>query len=316
MRRPVVGFPVVEVSVRRLNLALLVVVAACSSSSKSEPADDPSDRPTFGGGDGGASIDGGATPECAEETKDIFVLSEQNLLYSFHPPTLTFTSKGILKCPTFGATPTSMAVDRRGIAWIRHSDASIWKVDTRNLSCEPTVFEPGAETDAFYKYGMGFATASKGGSNEQLYLSDNGGSGLAKLDTRTLKLTPIGAYSGALAGKTSELTGTGEGKLYGFFVTAPAQIAEISKGTGEILSAKELANVYAGNAWAFSFYAGDFYIYTSSEGNGGGPPLGGAGSDVTRYRPSDGSVQIVKSKLGFKIVGAGVSTCAPTEAPK
>jgi len=301
--------------VRRVCLSLFVVVAACSSSSSSSPDGDPIDRPTFGTGDGGASTGGGTTPECAEETKDIYVLSEQNLLYSFHPPTLTFKSKGILKCPTFGATPTSMAIDRRGFAWIRHSDASIWKVDTRDLSCEATGFESGLASDAFYKFGMGFATASKGGSNEQLYLSDNGGSGLAKLDTRTMKLTPIGAYDGALAGKTSELTGTGEGKLYGFFVTAPAQIAEISKGTGEIVSAKELPNVFAGNAWAFSFYAGDFYIYTSAEA-AGGPPLAGAGSDVTRYRPSDGSVEVVKAKLGFKIVGAGVSTCAPTEAPK
>ena len=163
---------------------------------------------------------------------------------------------------------------------------------------------------------MGFSTSSKGGSNEQLFLSDNGGSGLAKLDTGTLKLSFVGSYTGALAGKTSELTGTGDGKLYGFFVTAPAQVAEISKGTGDVLSTKELPGVYAGNGWAFSFYAGDFYIYTSSEGNAGGPPRSGAGSDVTRYRPSDGSIEIVKPKVGFKIVGAGVSTCAPTEGPR
>ncbi|MBX3232036.1 MAG: hypothetical protein KIT84_20025 [Labilithrix sp.] len=302
---------------RRIPLAFIAFIAACSSSA--EPAAEPSDRPrSFGTGDGGGlgTSDAGAD-ECAEETKDVFVLSEQRLLYSFHPPTLAFTLKGTVNCPTGGAMPTSMAVDRRGIAWVRHTDASLWKVDTRDLACEPTDFAPPGTSDTFHKFGMGFATASKGGSNEVLFLSDNGGGGLAKLDTRTLKLSFVGAYTGALEGKTSELTGTGEGKLYGFFVTAPAQIAEISKGTGEILSTKELPDVYAGNAWAFSFYGGDFYIYTSSEGNGGGPPrAGGGGSDVTRYRPSDGSVEIVKRKVGFKIVGAGVSTCAPTESPR
>jgi len=241
-------------------LALLVGVFACSSaSSASDPSAAPV-SPTFGTGDGGASKEGGAIEECAAETKDIFLLTDQNLLYSFHPPTLAFKSIGILKCPTGGATPTSMAVDRQGIAWIRHSDASIWKVNTRDLACQGTTFEAPGDGESFNKFGMGFASTSKGSSNELLFLSDNAGGGLARLDTRTSKMSFVGAYSGALEGKTSELTGTGDGKLYGFFVTAPAQIAEISKGTGEILSTKELANVFAGNAWAFSFYAGDFYI--------------------------------------------------------
>ena len=307
MRRPVLAL---------LSLSLL---AACSSKSASEA--EPGGGAPFGGGDGGGfgdAVDGGAgtVEECAEDTKDIFVISEENMLFSFHPPTLAFKAVGRLACQTGGATPTSMAVDRFGTAWVRHSDGLIWKVDTRTLACELTSFLPPAQSEPFYQFGMGFSTSSKGGSNEQLFLSDNGGTGLAKLNTDTLKLSFVGPYTGDLAGRTSELTGTGDGKLYGFFVTAPAKIAEISKGTGEIIDAKELPDVYAGNAWAFSFYGGDFYIYTSSEGNGGGPPRAGGGSDVTRYRPSDGSIEVVKPKVGFKIVGAGVSTCAPTEGPK
>ncbi|MDF2694987.1 MAG: hypothetical protein K0S65_3370 [Labilithrix sp.] len=303
---------------RRLALLSFALLAACASN-KPEPA--AGGDGTFGGADGGGfgpSADGGANapPECADENKDIFVITEENVLYAFNPPKLAFRPIGPLQCPTGGARPTSMAVDRHGIAWVRHSDGTVWKVDTRTLACEGTEFAARAETDPFYKFGMGFSTSSKGGSNEQLFLSDSAGAGLAKLDTDSLKLSFVGPYTGDLAGKTSELTGTGDGKLYGFFVTAPAQIAEISKGTGDILDPKELPGVYAGNAWAFSFYGGDFYIYTSSEGNGGGPPRAGGGSDVTRYRPSDGSIEIVKPKVGFKIVGAGVSTCAPTTGPR
>ena len=309
---------------RSLGLLLLFVSCAGSAlsacSSKAEPAPPLAADAPFGEADGGGGFggpaDGGKAEECAEETKDIFVLSEDNFLYSFHPPTLVFKSVGRLTCDTGGATPTSMAVDRFGVAYVRHTDGAIWKVDTRTLACERTAFEPRGDGEPFYKFGMGFSTSSKGGSNEQLFLSDSSGAGLAKLDTDTMKLVPVGPYTGALAGRTSELTGTGDGKLYGFFVAAPSQVAEISKGTGEIVDAKELQGVYAGNAWAFSFYGGDFYIYTSSEGNGGGPPRAGGGSDVTRYRPSDGSVEVVKPKVGFKIVGAGVSTCAPTEGPR
>jgi len=40
--------------------------------------------------------------------------------------------------------------------------------------------------------------------------------------------------------------------------------------------------------------------------------------EPTRWKASagpNGPVEILKSKIGFKIVGAGVSTCAPTKDP-
>ena len=292
-----------------------IAALACGSCGKSVASGDPGGSVADGGGafgpkEGGAPIP--KLPQCQDDNKDVFVIAEDRSLYSFHPPTLEFKNKGLLDCPTGGATPTSMAVDRNGIAWVRHSDGSVWKVSTANLACEATKYQPQAE--AFTKFGMGFATETKGGSTEALYLSDSAGAGLAKLNTTNLALSVVGPYTGALAGTTSELTGTGDGKLYGFFVTNPAQVAEISKATGDVISAKELAGVYAGSAWAFSFYGGDFFIYTNADGSG--LPKDGGGSDVTRYRPSDGSIAVVKSKIGFKIVGAGVSTCAPTTAPR
>lgn len=66
-------------------------------------------------------------------------------------------------------------------------------------------------------------------------------------------------------------------------------------------------------AWAFSFWGGDFYLYTAPD------PLSDPSrtTNVTRYRPSDGSVDAqYMVNIGFRIVGAGVSTCAPLEPPK
>jgi hypothetical protein len=298
-----------------LALVLLVLVACGTEAPASE---DPSDDPSSGDHDGGTGgfatgdddDDDKPVDECAESTKDVYVITEAGELYSFHPPTLAFKLVGTIDCPTDGATPTSMAIDRKGTAWIRHSDGSIWKVGTSDLSCRGTEYAAPADTAPFYRFGMGFSSSTKGGSNEQLFLSDSStNSGLARLDISTMKLSFVGSYNGALANKTAELTGTGDGKLYGFFVTTPAQVAEISKSNGDIVSTKELPGVVAGNGWAFSFYAGDFYIYTSSA-------AGDGSSDVTRYRPKDGSVKVVRSKIGFKIVGAGVSTCAPTEGPR
>jgi hypothetical protein len=296
--------------------APVLLLVGLSSMSCSKSTRDPEADPLLeDAGNGQFGEEGGKVnklPTCADDNKDVFVIAEDRSFYSFHPPTLEFKNKGLLSCPTGGAGPTSMAVDRNGIAWVRYSDGAVWKVSTETLACEPTNFQPQAE--AFTKFGMGFATETKGGSTETLYLSDSTGQGLAKLNTTNLALQYIGPYTGDLAGATSELTGTGDGKLYGFFVTQPAQLAEISKATGDVISAKELTGVYAGTAWAFSFYGGDFYIYTSADS--GGLPMNDKGSNVTRYRPSDGKIEVVKSNLGFRIVGAGVSTCAPTTGPR
>jgi len=57
-----------------------------------------------------------------------------------------------------------------------------------------------------------------------------------------------------------------------------------------------------GGSWAFAFWGGDFYTFTAQDLN--------AGSVVTRFRPSDGSIVQV-GHTAESIVGAGVSTCAP-----
>jgi hypothetical protein len=75
---------------------LVLPLVACGKSKAEEPAPFEEDLDGgFGGSSsssGGLGKDGGATslPECAEETTDIFVISEENSLYSFHPPTLAF----------------------------------------------------------------------------------------------------------------------------------------------------------------------------------------------------------------------------------
>lgn len=293
-----------------LGLGCLGLSNACGS--KNDTTTEPSAAPAFGTVDAG-EVDAGA-PECSGDTKNPFVLSEDNGLYSFDPVANTLRLVGNLACATGGARPTSMAIDRKGFAWVRHTDGSLWKVNTTSLQCTATTYAAPADTEAFFKFGMGFSTASQGGSYEQLFLSDNAGAGLGRLDLTSFKRSFIGPYTGELVGKTCELTGTGDGKLYGFFVTTPAQIAEISKGTGDIVHADVLTGVVPGDAWAFSFYAGDFYVYTHVAP--GSVPRADDGSDITRFRPRDGSITVVKPKVGFKIVGAGVSTCAPTTGPR
>ena len=133
--------------------------------------------------------------------------------------------------------------------------------------------------------------------------------GLAQIDLTSNALLPIGAFDGALAGKNAELTGNGNAHLFGFFVTTPVEIAEIDKTSGKILSTTALPQVPTPNSWAFSFWGGDFYLYTATPTS--------PSTNVNRYRPSDGTTDpAYMTDIGFTIVGAGVSTCAPVDIPK
>lgn len=301
-------------------LAIAVTVAGCGGSSPSsgfEGAGQPG-----GGGFGGEGSSGGFGSKspadaggtqagCSEEAKLVYVVDAEDGLYSFEPSTLTFTRIGTLSCAAGAATPNSMAVDRSGTAWVNYSDGRLFKVSTKDASCQATSFQPGQQ--GFTRFGMAFASNSAGSEDETLFVCGidgaSGGKGLAKIDLGSLTLTRIGDFSGALEGMAAELTGTGEGKLFGFFTTFPnATLAEIAKSNAATSGDKDLAGVSTGNAWAFSFWGGDFWFYTSS---------GLTPSRVTRLRTSTGAVEVVKPDVGgFRIVGAGVSTCAPTTSPR
>jgi hypothetical protein len=59
-----------------------------------------------------------------------------------------------------------------------------------------------------------------------------------------------------------------------------------------------------GFGWAFAFWGGDFYTFTSPTD---------VGSVVQRFRPGDGTITSVAEFQPGVIVGAGVSTCAPQQ---
>ncbi len=306
---------------------LLVATAALVACSSSKPSsgfenENASGSGGFGSsgtsgalgssGTSGASGGSGNQTGCSEAAKLVYVVSDSNELHSFRPDTTTFTRIGTLRCPSGGATPNSMAVDRAGTAWVNFSDGGLFKVSTSDASCQATGFEK--LQSGFERFGMAFATNSATSQDETLYVVGieglNGGKGLAKIDLATMKLTPIGDFSGSLRGQGAELTGTGDGRLFGFFTTQPnATLALINKATGATSSSQDLNGVNTGQAWAFSFWGGDFWFYTSP---------GAVPSTVTRQQASaDNSITIAKEDVGgFRIVGAGVSTCAPTAPPR
>jgi hypothetical protein len=246
----------------------------------------------------------------------IYLMTSQNVLVSFYPPTGTFTTIGTLMCPDPGTDiPFSMAVDRAGIAYVLFESGHLFRVSTRTAVCVPTKFVPGQAFPP--QFGMGFSAnveADGGGdAGETLYIGSDPGwavnmpapSSLGTLDTASFTATSVAAFAPVIL--QPELTGTGAGKLYGFWAssqTASASIVEIDKGTSAVTTLATLPGIAFGAGWAFAFWGGDFYTFTAPGGTG-------SSSIVTRYRPSDGSLVQVATAPGLTIVGAGVSTCAP-----
>jgi hypothetical protein len=264
---------------------------------------------TTGGGDIGGGIgpggSGGAGSGCDDATKgSIYILGQDKQFARFEPPTLTFTVMGTLACPGEDFASTfSMSVDRQGVAWVLFQDGQVFNVDTKTLACTVSGFTPCQSS--FCNFGMGFVADSPGSDQETLYVSgvynSPPGLGLAKIDTATKVLTPISDYD-VLAGKGAELTGTGNAQLFGYFQDTPIRLAEIDKATAHIITYSDLLEIPTGTSWAFAFWGGSFYIMS--------------GTGIRKYDPATQITTLINGNVGFNIVGAGVSTCAPTEEPK
>lgn len=269
------------------------------------------------GGDGDADTDSdadadprdaGPESDCAYGAEWVYLVDAGYNLIRFQPDDLTLTPIGHLDCPGAGmGTPFSMSVDRNGFAWVLYNGGRIYNVSTTDASCSATEFTP--HQSGFEVFGMGFVAYEVDSASETLFIA--GGSSLSVASGRStlgfiddrLVVNPISEMPG-----WPELTGTGAGQLWGFFPdTAPPSIRRIEKATAatpEIHELHTLGTIQA-QAWAFAAWGGRFYVFLQRQTDGS--------SHVWRFDPGDESFVDVIPDTGYRIVGAGVSTCAPYE---
>lgn len=280
-------------------VATCSVFAACSSRDPSHiAAQGPS-----GPGEFDTEGTDAASGTCTAAAKLVYVLSGEGDLYSFAPSDKAFTMIGPVSCVT-GGHFISMAVDRKAVARvnIRHQDGDgkyvrdLFDVDTKTGACTPSAI------DDQPMGGMGFSTDGDNTAADTLFIQL--GKGLARLDATGRSLD----YIADLKTNNLELTGTGDGRLYGFINGDPLQLVQIDKTSGAFSNVVDLTGVKKplGQFYAFSFWGGDFYIYTADSNTAANT------TTVARYSPSTGDLEkAYMDQIGFHIVGAGVSTCAP-----
>ncbi|MBZ5710407.1 hypothetical protein [Nannocystis pusilla] len=240
----------------------------------------------------------------------IFVLSKTAQLWKYFPQGNNFELLGPADC---GLAPStfSMGVDREGFAWVQYSDKQLRKIDVTDTSnCSDPGFVP--LQNGIKNFGMAFVSNSAIDKCDRIYGNHYNGvangdmvSEFFSVDPDTLAVVPHGLSDYGLA----EVTGTGDGRAFLFAGPDPSQLVEVDKATGATLEVIPLPGVKTGGGFAFAFFGGDFYFFTDKESDGT--------SEVTHldYDDSDGNgvqdLEVVVEDAPLRIVGAGVSTCAP-----
>lgn len=312
--------------------AVLLAAAACSD------AGSTSEFGSTGGGSGsgaqggsggvGGVLDAGSTGStgggtgdgCAEETRFVYVVDSDNKLYKFDPSiqsNAAFQLIGTMGCQG-GDGPNSMSVGRDGYAYVLYGTqdpystdaydcAGVYKVDIKTAACAgPSSFQCGSA--GFEKFGMGFSTDTAGSTSEALYLSNSLSPKLGKVDLMTGQVTVVGSQPGA-----AEFTGNANGELWGFFPDQqPPAVLQVDKANGAILTTYPLSTLpplgTGGYAYAFAYWGGSFYIFYQVN------PID-TSTNVWKLDAGGGVIKYIPN-TGLRIVGAGVSTCAPVEPPK
>jgi hypothetical protein len=209
--------------------------------------------------DAGPRPDAGPPPpSCEARAELVYVIDRDGGLARFDPRGPSFEDVGTIDCGT-SAQPFSMSVDQHAVAWVLFDDHVIRRVSTLDARCtaDPP-FEPGSPYELF---GMGFTADGAGG--ESLFVAggtflevmDSGGlTGSARFariapDTRTLT-----TISADVLGGWPELSGNGDGRLFGFFRSSeafttitPGRVVELEPATGAALHTHDLSAMGTGD---------------------------------------------------------------------
>lgn len=237
--------------------------------------------------------------DCVETDDLVYVLArDDGGLYEFDPSTTHFTSLGVPHCGT-SASPGSMAVSRAGVAYVRYSDDSVYAVDLATLGCTKTSYSPHAT--GFGDFGMGYATDDAETWHETLYVANS--KTVAVLDTSAWSLTTLGTLP-----SQAELTGNADGELWAMLpLEHPAELDQVDTTTGSVVATVPLLgfpNPADIDTFAFATWNGSFYLFVREYGMGRSTDV----YEVAR----DGTMTRIVENAGFDVVGAGVSTCAPS----
>lgn len=240
----------------------------------------------------------------AKDVELIYLVDSDREFFSFDPKRLPgdpFKKVGVLSCDPRDS-PFSMAVDRNGIAWVVYQSGYVYQVSIHDAHCFSEAAKPNGAPPTF---GMGFVTDGPKATTEKLFVAGEQSGELATLDVAkpTLDWTRQGQIKVPDA-RSPELTGAADGKLYAYFPGEDNRgfVQELDRA-GKVVGTRWSLPPGKGrvNAWAFAFWGDVFYVFTTFDNI----------NEVHAIHRKTGKAERIIANSTHRIVGAGVSTCAP-----
>ncbi len=263
--------------------------------------------------------------DCPPETQFIYLIDTQRRLIRFDPAKEAFTFEvlGSINCPagpplpnwgsSTEARPNSMSVDRRGMAWVAWTSGELAHIPIADPD-QCTISDWVPQTGGFERFGMGFVTDEPSGDTETLHLVGGLVDALAihapsragRIDPQTLEFTELGTLP--QTENNLELTGTGLAEWWGYVPgLLENQVVQLDKDSGQFLQQFPLPPLEGDiAAWAFAHWGGRYYLFVSIRTG-----LDTVTPQVLRFDPKTGGLETVVAEHPYRVVGAGVSTCAP-----
>lgn len=260
----------------------------------------------LGGSGSGSGVGGSDDADCPASAKLVYVTGEGSKLYSFYPPTFTFTEIGVLSCLGPEYTPTHMTVDRTGTAWVAawvvdqnsalFETSSLYTASTANAACTKVanwIPQPGGNFSDFALTFIGTTSSN----DSTLYLLGGTSGTLGSFETTTGTLTTIGTP--AVSSPGGDMTTNGDGTLYYLQDTTELDLYEINPTNAQLLKSYS-PSAMGGGDQALAFYGGSFYAFEDNV--------------VYQFDPSTQKTTML-GKAPLQVTGAGQSTCVPTVPP-
>lgn len=231
-----------------------------------------------------AEAGGGSCPANAQM---VYVTGEPAELWSFWPPTFTFTKIGNLTCTD---SPTHMTVDRTGTAWVV-GDGNVYQTSTTTAACSlATKWQP---QSAFPDFAVSFVGLTN--NDTSLYLLGSDNNELGEFDIASGSFKVIGTP--AVSGTGGDMTSIGDGKLwYLEAYTSPHPLYQIDPTTANVLQTLSV-NAPGEGSQALAYFGARFYAFEDNV--------------VYEYDPASGAIQTL-GNAPLEVTGAGQSTCVPT----
>jgi hypothetical protein len=226
-------------------------------------------------------VDAAACPPAATT---IYVTGEPAELWSFWPPTFTFTKIGNLSCTS---SPTHMTVDRNANAWVV-AGGNIYKTSTLTAACAAlSTWTPQLNFADFALSMVGVTS-----TDTTLYLL--GSSSLASFDIASGAFNVIG--SPVVGSFFGDMTSNGDGSLYYLQgLVSPHPLYQITPATAMVTRTYQV-NAPGTGSQALAYFGGRFYAFESNT--------------VYEYDPVTNAVTTLGT-APLNVTGAGQSTCVP-----